>query len=70
MTKEKFKTKATETFSKVIKGAKKGVLKARLSFGGGLWQLALQAYVIWLYLDFIHIYAYLYIYIYLYLSIY
>ncbi|CAE7217698.1 unnamed protein product [Symbiodinium sp. KB8] len=28
VTKEKFKTKATETFSKVIKGAKKGVLKA------------------------------------------
>ncbi|CAE6970171.1 unnamed protein product [Symbiodinium natans] len=29
VTKEKFKTKATETFSKVIKGAKKGVLKGK-----------------------------------------
>lgn len=29
MTKEKFKTKATETFAKVVQGAKKGVVKAR-----------------------------------------
>ena len=29
VTKEKFKTKATETFAKVVKGAKKGVVKAR-----------------------------------------
>ena len=34
MTKEKFKTKATETFSKVIKGAKKGVLKAGSGLSG------------------------------------
>ena len=29
VTKEKFKTKATETFARVVQGAKKGVVKAR-----------------------------------------
>jgi hypothetical protein len=28
VTKEKFKTKATETFARVVQGAKKGVVKA------------------------------------------
>ena len=32
VTKEKFKTKATETFARVVQGAKKGVVKAE-------WQL-------------------------------
>ena len=45
MTKEKFKTKATETFARVVQGAKKGVVKAHcemLRQGCGLLPVKLQ----------------------------